>query len=63
MPLTCCFEAGEFLDGDVVVYRIDDTVYRYLDRTRQANGFVTINERTGEVSLGQAPKEFAGGVF
>uniref|UniRef100_F1KSD0 Cadherin-87A n=1 Tax=Ascaris suum TaxID=6253 RepID=F1KSD0_ASCSU len=49
--------------GDVVVYRIDDTVYRYLDRTRQANGFVTINERTGEVSLGQAPKEFAGGVF
>uniref|UniRef100_A0A915AFR7 Cadherin domain-containing protein n=1 Tax=Parascaris univalens TaxID=6257 RepID=A0A915AFR7_PARUN len=50
-------------NGDVVVYRIDDTVYRYLDRTRQANGFVTINERTGEVSLGQAPKEFAGGVF
>lgn len=24
---------------------------------------MTINERTGEVSLGQAPKEFAGGVF
>ncbi|VDM45688.1 unnamed protein product [Toxocara canis] len=50
-------------NGDVVVYRIDDTIYRYLDRTRQANGFVTINERTGEVSLGQSPKEFAGGVF
>ncbi|VDK58238.1 unnamed protein product [Anisakis simplex] len=50
-------------DGDIVVYRIDDIIYRYLDRSRQASDFLAVNEHSGLVSLSQPVAEFRGGVF
>lgn len=50
-------------DSDSVRYRIDETVYRYADRVRQANGFVSIDEKSGTVRLAQSPYDSVGGVF
>uniref|UniRef100_A0A1I8EXD5 Cadherin domain-containing protein n=1 Tax=Wuchereria bancrofti TaxID=6293 RepID=A0A1I8EXD5_WUCBA len=50
-------------NSDSVHYRIDETIYRYADRVRQANGFVNVDEKSGIVRLMQSPYDSAGGVF
>lgn len=50
-------------DSDSVYYRIDETVYRYGDRVKQANGFISIDEKSGIVRLAQSPYDSVGGVF
>ncbi|CAG9533294.1 unnamed protein product [Cercopithifilaria johnstoni] len=44
-------------------YRIDETIYRYADQVKQANGFVSIDEKSGIVRLAQSLHHSAGGVF
>lgn len=34
-----------------------------MDRVRQANGFLSINEKEGDVLLAQSPYDSTGGVF
>ncbi|MCP9261414.1 BMA-CDH-7 [Dirofilaria immitis] len=51
------------LNSDSVRYGIDETIYRYADRVRQANGFVNVDEKSGIVRLAQSPYDSAGGVF
>ncbi|VDP13288.1 unnamed protein product [Onchocerca flexuosa] len=50
-------------DSDSVRYGIDETIYRYGDRVRQANGFINMDEKSGIVRLAQPPYDSAGGVF
>ncbi|VDK80581.1 unnamed protein product, partial [Onchocerca ochengi] len=50
-------------DSDSVRYGIDETIYRYADRVRQANGFINVDEKSGIVHLAQSPYDSAGGVF
>ncbi|VDN49501.1 unnamed protein product [Gongylonema pulchrum] len=50
-------------NSNSVRYRIDETVYRYGDRVRQASGFLTIDEKSGVIRLAQSPHASAGGVF
>uniref|UniRef100_A0A1I7VDM4 Cadherin domain-containing protein n=1 Tax=Loa loa TaxID=7209 RepID=A0A1I7VDM4_LOALO len=50
-------------NSDLVRYRIDETIYRYADRVRQANGFINVDEKSGIVRLAQSPYDSMGGVF
>ncbi|VDN83893.1 unnamed protein product, partial [Brugia pahangi] len=50
-------------NSDSVRYRIDETIYRYADRVRQANGFVNVDEKSGIIRLVQSPYDSAGGIF
>lgn len=34
-----------------------------MGKVRQADGFIIINENSGEIILGKSPKEFTGGLF
>ncbi|KAM3719724.1 Cadherin-23 [Dirofilaria immitis] len=47
------------LNSDSVRYGIDETIYRYADRVRQANGFVNVDEKSGIVRLAQSPYDSA----
>lgn len=49
--------------SNAVLYRIEEVIYQHLGKTRQANGFITIDEKTGDVTLGRSPRDFSAGLF
>uniref|UniRef100_A0A0N5AZF9 Cadherin domain-containing protein n=1 Tax=Syphacia muris TaxID=451379 RepID=A0A0N5AZF9_9BILA len=46
-----------------VFYRIDEVTYKNAGKARQLSGFVIIDEKTGQISLGRSPREFDNAVF
>ncbi|TMS35441.1 hypothetical protein L596_002846 [Steinernema carpocapsae] len=48
-------------DQNVVSYYIDSVMFNYRGHVRPVQGIFNINERTGEITLGQSVKDFIGG--